>query len=451
MESITAPWLPGRRCGMAVLFRNESPFYNSAAKESRLSSDDSVHHCMNAPPSQDQAPEEIPRHLRPLRFDIVLLLLGYMVMQFLFGLLPSTWLGAYGDRMLLALGDLLTVFIYVKMKRLNFLAAVRLKPIPLRLLGAICLVAVGASGLNVLIGDYTNTWLGDWMPESLDRLYESSYTHEVPTHWLELLAAIWAGAIMTGISEELLFRGALQGTMERWRPFSAIGFSALLFALFHLNPYNFLGPLAFGIIFGVITIRSGSIIPAIICHAYHNSLGAVWDYAATESTVWPTELSIALACVLPPALWLFYYLTKNVPQQPSLLANARRLFPVTGHHVPLAVVSLASILIVLSSHSLGVVRINQAFTLEGFSNNEVYLYRKNIGEWLSFQPDDLIVFKGSRGKTHLSRLDHISDDAYYLDSPYTEDDVTIKIRYHQIKGKLWLRVSPPEPADSDDL
>ena len=49
-------------------------------------------------------------------------------------------------------------------------------------------------------------------------------------------------------------------------------FSALLFALFHMNPWQFPAAFALGLILGWIRIRTGSVLACIAGHAIHNGL-----------------------------------------------------------------------------------------------------------------------------------------------------------------------------------
>ena len=47
--------------------------------------------------------------------------------------------------------------------------------------------------------------------------------------------------------------------------------SAFLFATLHLSPYRFLPQFTIGVVLAILTIRSRSIIPAMVVHAGHNA------------------------------------------------------------------------------------------------------------------------------------------------------------------------------------
>lgn len=80
-------------------------------------------------------------------------------------------------------------------------------------------------------------------------------------------------AIVAPIVEELIFRGLiLQGFRRNYNGFVAVFMSALLFALFHLNPWQFPATFLLGLLLGWLVIRTNSIIVAIIGHSINNTL-----------------------------------------------------------------------------------------------------------------------------------------------------------------------------------
>lgn len=86
-------------------------------------------------------------------------------------------------------------------------------------------------------------------------------------YWIMILI----GAVMPAICEEALFRGAIQGVLERKGEWFAILVSGILFGLFHLDPWR-IAPAAFlGIMFGWLTVRTQSLLPAILAHFANNA------------------------------------------------------------------------------------------------------------------------------------------------------------------------------------
>lgn len=103
-----------------------------------------------------------------------------------------------------------------------------------------------------------------WFMELFAKLFESDF-------------GIWGGilrvVVLAPIVEELIFRGVIFSGFQRIYPaFWAILFSALLFSLFHLNPWQ-LGPtFLLGLLLGFVRLRTGSLLAAIFTHALHNGM-----------------------------------------------------------------------------------------------------------------------------------------------------------------------------------
>jgi len=95
-------------------------------------------------------------------------------------------------------------------------------------------------------------------------------------------------AVGAPIQEETIFRGLLQSTLAKSltgapaiAAVSAIAASVLVAALFgavHLvvGPWTALAALVLGVFAGELRRRSGSLLPAIVCHAIFNLGGMVW-------------------------------------------------------------------------------------------------------------------------------------------------------------------------------
>ena len=81
-------------------------------------------------------------------------------------------------------------------------------------------------------------------------------------------------AIMVGVVEELLFRGLLQGSLEKVAPkWLAIGVSSIIFGLMHIgwmNPLEILFAYGAGVAFGCLSTATGSLIAPITAHAFGN-------------------------------------------------------------------------------------------------------------------------------------------------------------------------------------
>jgi membrane protease YdiL (CAAX protease family) len=100
-------------------------------------------------------------------------------------------------------------------------------------------------------------------------------------HWSIALACL---ALAPAVCEELLFRGAILGLLKQRLPaIIAVLISALMFAALHGSPWRFLPQFVVGIALAVLTLRSGSVLPAILLHAIYN--GLLWALDAHNATV----------------------------------------------------------------------------------------------------------------------------------------------------------------------
>lgn len=113
-----------------------------------------------------------------------------------------------------------------------------------------------------------------WFMELFNRIFESDF-------------GIWGGifrvVLLAPVVEELIFRGIIfSGFQRNYHAFWAIFFSALLFALFHLNPWQFGPTFLLGLILGWARLRTGSLLAAIFTHALHNGMIFLIVYFKTE-------------------------------------------------------------------------------------------------------------------------------------------------------------------------
>ena len=97
-------------------------------------------------------------------------------------------------------------------------------------------------------------------------------------------AALWAfgtATLVPGFCEELMFRGYAQTRLlKRWSVAAAILFPSTLFAIAHLNPMQVVGVFPLGIWLGIVSWRSGSLWPAVLCHIANNALAVGSVYMA---------------------------------------------------------------------------------------------------------------------------------------------------------------------------
>ena len=91
-----------------------------------------------------------------------------------------------------------------------------------------------------------------------------------------LLPTMLALAVLPALIEELVFRGAFARAMApTFGAIHAVGFSAAIFALYHLLPPQMVTTFCLGIPLGYLTLRASSVIPAMIAHLLNNMITLV--------------------------------------------------------------------------------------------------------------------------------------------------------------------------------
>jgi sodium transport system permease protein len=122
--------------------------------------------------------------------------------------------------------------------------------------------------------------------ERLDVIKEMVDEHKMLVQVLQdnKWGAVLVFAVLPSLCEELAFRGfILSGLRRRFTPWNAIWLSSFMFALYPMNVFQFLPTFLLGAVLGLLTVRSGSIWPAVLFHLLHNGLLVV--------STWLTDLA----------------------------------------------------------------------------------------------------------------------------------------------------------------
>lgn len=97
--------------------------------------------------------------------------------------------------------------------------------------------------------------------------------------------------VIAPVTEELLFRGlVLNALLRRYSPLVAVLFSALLFALLHMNPWQLPVAMVSGVLLGWLYVRTRSLWPCLLGHAFMNTgpnLGGLlpWEIPGYTSSI----------------------------------------------------------------------------------------------------------------------------------------------------------------------
>ncbi len=141
--------------------------------------------------------------------------------------------------------------------------------------GAVAGSVLGIVGLNHLL-----TLYGAWqdrvfpMPEALRQLWEALLAPRGALDYAVLLLLLGP---LPAVCEEILFRGFLQaGFVHAFEsPAKGIAVTAVVFAVFHFDPWRFIGVLALGLFLGLLAYRTGSLLPSMLAHALNNVVAIV--------------------------------------------------------------------------------------------------------------------------------------------------------------------------------
>ena len=151
-----------------------------------------------------------------------------------------------------------------------------------------------------------------WIPESelLSKFAGSIQSLSGPM----MVAAVLIVGVGPGIGEELLFRGYIETRFsQRWGMVWGCVWTALLFGAMHFDLVQGAFAACMGLYLGYLTERTGSIWPAMLCHAVNNTWATLSVFLGMELVTFRENL-VALvdgAFVLLVCVVLFLALTRK--------------------------------------------------------------------------------------------------------------------------------------------
>ena len=101
-----------------------------------------------------------------------------------------------------------------------------------------------------------------------------------------LIMSVLIIGLLTGLGEELFFRGTLQNIFRTrpMNPHSAIWITAIIFSALHFQFYGFIPRVLLGAFFGYLILWSGSIWLPIFAHALNNSLVVITSWISSRNS-----------------------------------------------------------------------------------------------------------------------------------------------------------------------
>jgi membrane protease YdiL (CAAX protease family) len=191
-------------------------------------------------------------------------------------------------------------------------------------------VAVAVGTVGFIAAGATMALVSAALPRSWVRAFDLAPLFQGPPG--ERLALGLVAALLAPLCEEAAFRGHIQTLLgARLSPGAAISFTALLFAVLHLDPVRFVAVLELGLVFGWLAWRAGSLWPAVAAHAANNAVATLLVTAAgaqaAAAGAEPRPLAsllvlVVAAAALAPLLAWYRRLTPVPPPFEAALARA---------------------------------------------------------------------------------------------------------------------------------
>lgn len=160
------------------------------------------------------------------------------------------------------------------------------------------------------------------------------------------ISVIISTAVVPAIFEEFAFRCCALGVLQRYGKTFAVIAVSIVFGLTHGNAIQFVFAFLLGLVLGYITLRTDSVVPAMIIHGLNNGLSVVQDvvkYGAGKS-VSDTVTNAAVIFFIAAGIAGFVYLIinkefkkleeKRIKQPYELSAGVKALCLVPGLIIP---------------------------------------------------------------------------------------------------------------------
>lgn len=171
------------------------------------------------------------------------------------------------------------------------------------LLGVVIVYLLALPAMNQLISWNESihfpenlAWLEDTLRMSEDAARAASGRMLSSMGFGAMLAAVAVVGVLTGIAEEMFFRGGLQNilTMPGKNAF-AVWTAAIVFSAVHFQFFGFVPRVVMGVFFGYLLVWTGSLWVPVFAHALNNSIVVVACYIAGGDGTLPEIDSIGIS------------------------------------------------------------------------------------------------------------------------------------------------------------
>ena len=129
----------------------------------------------------------------------------------------------------------------------------------------------------------------------------------------DLLICYVSLAIIPAICEELLFRGVIINCLKHKGKIFAVVLSAIMFAIFHFSPEQLIYPICWGLLLGIVYLRTKNILFPIIMHFINNAFSLSIQYFTTNSGTFEPSVFMTIYAIVTFAIWVLamVYLFKD--------------------------------------------------------------------------------------------------------------------------------------------
>ncbi len=158
-------------------------------------------------------------------------------------------------------------------------------------------------------------------------------------------------AILAPLFEELIFRGILCKALARYNKGFAVVFTALIFALAHMNLDQGIPVFGMGLVFGFVYLRSNSLWVTIAMHMINNLIALIVQYSSSNFIV---SMIFSILVIILAIAGVFFIVKerKEIGSMFRLSGQAKEEWSITGHLVSfwllVALFVICSVMIILA-------------------------------------------------------------------------------------------------------
>jgi hypothetical protein len=276
----------------------------------------------------------------------------------------------------------------------------------------------------------------------------SLLTRALPKTLPEFAAFLIVLAVLPGLCEETLFRGAIQGTFEKKGIWKGAIYTALLFSAFHLNPWSFVPIVGLGLLLGTMTVRTNSTLPAIIGHTFNNVTACTVAFIFRRGPEHvPYVIMGVFALLFVGALAEFLYATRRGDHQPSPLTAAPANLPwgfkwiVAGTGAGVVILLALAILAVFGM--TGRYRMESEHLAPEVNRGDLVVVLKSRYVEPDVKPGDVVAVRWD-GQVLLRKVARVEDEwIWVFDGPSGTSDQEMQVFRRDVIGKMIWKMSDP--------